>query len=86
MLTEVDRLYRRNRNSVTDVTEVSRNGIHSPRKANLPRNNAAGFELTSNVTSSDNSEQLEPNASQRDRCDGAGRAGESTTAKKSSQN
>ena len=40
--------YRRNRNSVTDVTEYLGNGVSLTTKANLPQNNSAGLELTSN--------------------------------------
>jgi outer membrane receptor protein involved in Fe transport len=40
--------YRRNRNSVTDVTEYLGDGISLTTKANLPKNNSAGFEITSN--------------------------------------
>ena len=37
--------YRRNRNSVTDVTEYLGNGLSLTTKANLPRNDAAGLEF-----------------------------------------
>ncbi len=40
--------YRRNRNSVTDVTEYLGNGFSLTTKTNLPRNDSAGFEITSN--------------------------------------
>jgi len=40
--------YRRNRMSVTDVTEYLGNGVSLSTKTNLPRNDAAGLELTAN--------------------------------------
>jgi outer membrane receptor for ferrienterochelin and colicin len=40
--------YRRNRDTVTDVTEYLGNGITLTTKANLPKNDSAGLELTSN--------------------------------------
>ena len=40
--------YRRNRDAVTDVTEYLGNGISLTTKANLPKNDSAGLELTSN--------------------------------------
>jgi outer membrane receptor protein involved in Fe transport len=40
--------YRRNRDSVTDVTEYLGNGFSLTTKANLPKNDAAGLEITSN--------------------------------------
>ena len=40
--------YRRNRNSVTDVTEYLGNGLSLTTKANLPRNDAAGLEFNVN--------------------------------------
>lgn len=39
--------YRRNRDSITDVTENLGNGISLTTKTNLPRNDAEGLELTS---------------------------------------
>jgi outer membrane receptor protein involved in Fe transport len=40
--------YRRNRDSVTDVTEYLGNGFSLTTKANLPRNDSAGFEIIAN--------------------------------------
>jgi len=40
--------YRRNRDSVTDVTEYLGNGFSLTTKTNLPRNDSAGLEITSN--------------------------------------
>ncbi len=40
--------YRRNRDSVTDVTEYLGNGFSLTTKANLPKNDSAGLEFTSN--------------------------------------
>ena len=40
--------YRRNRGTVTDVTEYLGNGVSLSTKTNLPRNDAAGLELTAN--------------------------------------
>jgi outer membrane receptor protein involved in Fe transport len=40
--------YRRNRDSVTDVTEYLGNGFSLTTKANLPRNDSAGLEATAN--------------------------------------
>ena len=40
--------YRRNRDSVTDVTEYFGNGISLTTKTNLPKSDSAGFEFTSN--------------------------------------
>ena len=40
--------YRRNRDSTTDVTEPLANGLTLTTKTNLPRNDSAGVELTSN--------------------------------------
>jgi outer membrane receptor for ferrienterochelin and colicin len=40
--------YRRNRDSVTDVTEYLGNGVSLTTKANLPKNDSAGLEFTSN--------------------------------------
>jgi len=40
--------YRRNRDSVTDVTEYLGNGLSLTTKANLPNNNAAGLEFIAN--------------------------------------
>jgi outer membrane receptor for ferrienterochelin and colicin len=39
--------YRRNRDSVTDVTEYLGNGVSLTTKANLPKNDSAGLEFTS---------------------------------------
>jgi outer membrane receptor protein involved in Fe transport len=40
--------YRRNRDSVTDLTEYLGNGFSLTTKTNLPKNDSAGLELTSN--------------------------------------
>jgi outer membrane receptor protein involved in Fe transport len=40
--------YRRNRDSVTDVTEYLGNGLSLTTKTNLPQNNSAGLEFTTN--------------------------------------
>jgi outer membrane receptor protein involved in Fe transport len=40
--------YRRNRDSVTDVTEYLGNGFSLTTKTNLPKNDSAGLEITSN--------------------------------------
>jgi outer membrane receptor for ferrienterochelin and colicin len=40
--------YRRNRDSVTDVTEYLGNGFSLTTKANLPKNDSGGLEFTSN--------------------------------------
>ncbi len=40
--------YRRNRDSVTDVTQYLGNGLSLTTKANLPKNDSAGLEVTSN--------------------------------------
>jgi outer membrane receptor for ferrienterochelin and colicin len=40
--------YRRNRNSVTDVTEYLGNGFSLTTKANLPKNDSAGLEIIAN--------------------------------------
>ncbi len=40
--------YRRNRDSVTDVTEYLGNGFSLTSKANLPKNDSAGIEVTAN--------------------------------------
>jgi outer membrane receptor protein involved in Fe transport len=40
--------YRRNRNSVTDLTEYVGNGLSLTTKTNLPKNDSAGLEFTSN--------------------------------------
>jgi outer membrane receptor for ferrienterochelin and colicin len=45
---QVTGYYRRNRDSVTDVTEYLGNGVSLTTKANLPKNDSAGLELTSN--------------------------------------
>jgi outer membrane receptor protein involved in Fe transport len=45
---QVTGYYRRNRDSVTDVTQYQGNGVSLTTRTNLPKNNAAGFEITSN--------------------------------------
>lgn len=45
---QVTAYYRRNQNSVTEVTESLGNGISLTTKANLPKNDSAGLELTLN--------------------------------------
>jgi outer membrane receptor protein involved in Fe transport len=40
--------YRRNKDSVTDVTEYLGNGVSLTTKTNLPKSDSAGFEFTSN--------------------------------------
>ena len=40
--------YRRNRDTATDVTEYLGNGVSLTTKANLPKDNSAGLEFTSN--------------------------------------
>jgi outer membrane receptor protein involved in Fe transport len=45
---QVTGYYRRNRDSVTDVTQYLGNGLSLTTKANLPQNNSAGLEFTSN--------------------------------------
>jgi outer membrane receptor protein involved in Fe transport len=42
--------YRRNKDSVTDVTEYLGNGVSLTTKDNLPKNNSAGLELTAKLT------------------------------------
>jgi outer membrane receptor for ferrienterochelin and colicin len=44
---QVTGYYRRNRDSVTDVTEYLGNGVSLTTKANLPKNDSAGLEFTS---------------------------------------
>jgi outer membrane receptor for ferrienterochelin and colicin len=45
---QVTGYYRRNRDSVTDVTRYFGNGLSLATKANLPKNDSAGLELTAN--------------------------------------
>ncbi len=45
---QVTGYYRRNRDSVTDITQYLGNGVSLTTRTNLPRNDAAGLELTSN--------------------------------------
>jgi outer membrane receptor for ferrienterochelin and colicin len=45
---QVTGYYRRNRDTVTDVTEYLGNGVSLTTRANLPKNDSAGLELTSN--------------------------------------
>jgi outer membrane receptor protein involved in Fe transport len=45
---QVTGYYRRNRNSVTDVTEYLGNGVSLTTKTNLPQDDSAGLEFTSN--------------------------------------
>jgi outer membrane receptor for ferrienterochelin and colicin len=45
---QVTGYYRRNRDTVTDVTEYLGNGVSLTTKANLPKNDSAGLEFTSN--------------------------------------
>jgi outer membrane receptor protein involved in Fe transport len=45
---QVTAYYRRNRDSVTDVTRYQGNGFSLTTKANLPRDNSAGLEVTAN--------------------------------------
>jgi outer membrane receptor for ferrienterochelin and colicin len=45
---QVTGYYRRNRDSVTDVTQYLGNGFSLTTKANLPRNNSAGLEFIAN--------------------------------------
>ena len=45
---QVTGYYRRNRDSVTDVTQYLGSGVSLTTKTNLPKNDSAGFELTSN--------------------------------------
>jgi len=45
---QVTGYYRRNRDTVTDVTEYLGNGVSLTTKANLPKNDSAGLELTAN--------------------------------------
>ena len=45
---QVTGYYRRNRDSVTDITQYLGDGVSLTTRTNLPKNDSAGFELTSN--------------------------------------